>query len=87
MNILEDLWYGHLCPIANDGYRNDDYTNLLTLHDKNEAKLLSTLSDTQKGDLKIMQETVEEMRNIAECNAFITGFRLAVQIMTASVDT
>ncbi len=84
MNILEALWNGELCPISQDHYRTDDYRDLVRLYARNEEKLLPTLNSAQREDLQKMQDLVEEQRNIAECSAFITGFRLAVQLMSAA---
>ncbi len=78
MNILEELWHGCLCPISQDDYRTDEYQDLVVLFDRNEEKLLQTLNSNQKEDLQKLLDVIEEMRNIAECSAFITGFRLAV---------
>ncbi len=85
MDILEALWNGELCPISQEQFRRSDYRELVQLYERNKGKLLPTLNDTQKEDLQKMEDLVEEQRNIAECNAFITGFRLAVQLMVGAV--
>ncbi len=72
--------------MARAEYRNADYIALARLYERNEQRLLSTLNDGQKEDLQKMQDLVDEMRNIAECGAFMRGFRLAVQIMAAFVE-
>ncbi len=84
MKILEDLWYGNICPIEQPGYRNEDSKILLELFNRNSEKLASTLNEDEKETLEKMRECWLEMQQYAECGAFITGFRLAVQIMTAS---
>ncbi len=73
------------CPIENANDRDDAYRKLVDLLERNEKKLLSTLNQTQQEDLQKMQDLWEEMNRVSECSAFITGFRLAVQLMTASV--
>ncbi len=85
MKILEDLWHGYICPISEDNYRTHDYQYLAQKYESNEVKLLAELSDSQKEMLREMQLQMDQMRSIAECNAFITGFRLAVKLMAASV--
>ncbi len=85
MNILEELWNGELCPVAREQFRTEAYRELVRLYQRNEEKLLPTLNDAQKEDLQKMVDLAEKMRGIAECNAFITGFRLAVRLMVASV--
>ncbi len=57
---------------------------LLELFNRNCEKLASTLNEDEKETLEKMRECWLEMQQYAECGAFITGFRLAVQIMTAS---
>ncbi len=85
MQILEDLWYGRICPIENRNERDDAYQELVDLLERNKKKLLPTLNQTQQEDLQKMQDLWEEMNRASECSAFITGFRLAVQLITASV--
>ncbi len=84
MQILEELWNGNICPIAQPPYRSRDYQQLVALYERCENTLFPTLNDTQKDDLQKMQELAGEMRSIAECSAFISGFRLGVQLMSAS---
>ncbi len=85
MEILKDLWYGQICPMEDSDCRDPSYRELAELCDRNEAKLLHTLSQTQQEDFQKVKDVWEEMGSAAECTAFITGFRLAVQIMAASV--
>ncbi len=86
MSILEALWRGQLCPVAQADYRDAEYRALVALYERNEKKLLPTLNQQQQEDLQKMQESKEEMERIAECGAFVNGFRLAVQLMAASVE-
>ncbi len=85
MNILEELWNGTICPIATQDYRSTDYREFVQLFERNEERLLPTLNGCQTDTLQKMQALMEEMRNIAECGAFLSGFRLGVQLMVASV--
>ncbi len=85
MNILEELWYGKLKPIANGDYETEEYRELEALFQRNEGDLLPTLNETQKRSLQNMKEQWEEMECIVERAAFINGFRLAVKLMAASV--
>ncbi len=62
----------------------EEYRDLIRLYEQNQGRLLPTLNDTQKEDLQKMQDLTDEMQRIAECSAFITGFRLAVQFMAVS---
>ncbi len=85
MNILEELWYGQICPVANEDYRNPEYLELTDLLVRNKEKLLPTLNPQQQADLKKMEDIWEDLERISQCSAFATGFRLAMQLMAASV--
>ncbi len=85
MSILEDLWYGQLCPISDTDCRDGEYRHLITLWENNEKKLLATLSQQQREEFEKLKDLWDEMDRMSQCAAFVTGFRLAVQIMAASV--
>ncbi len=85
MNILEELWYGLICPIQNEDYETEEFRELENLFRRNEGDLLPTLNEKQKVSLQNMKDQWEDMTRIAECAAFINGFRLAVKLMAASV--
>ncbi len=85
MSILEDLWYGQIDPAAQADCRNGPYLDLVILCERNENKLLPTLNQEQQENFQKIKDLWEEMSRTTECSAFITGFRLAVQMMTASV--
>ncbi len=85
MNILEELWNGQICPSAHADYRNEELLELAVLYERNEKELVAALNDLQKENLKKMQELQEEVGYISNCAAFISGFRLAVQLMSSSV--
>lgn len=48
MNTLEDLYYGNLLPQEKCARLGDEVKELLKLLNRNEEKLISTLSDEQK---------------------------------------
>ncbi len=85
MKILEEFWYGNIQPQEQDGYRLEEHRDLVKLYAYNEPLLAETLNDSQKDRLQRMKDVVEEMQGITECGAFITGFKLAVQLMAASL--
>ncbi len=85
MHILEALWNGNISPISQSNYRMEEQRELMLLYEQNQGRLLPTLNDTQREDLQKMKDLTEEMQSIAECSAFMNGFRLAVQLMSVSV--
>lgn len=48
MNTLEDLYYGNLFPHEKCTKLDDETKELLGLLNRNEEKLIATLSDEQK---------------------------------------
>ncbi len=84
MKILEDLWHGQICPIAQADYRNNEYRELTMLFERIENRLLATMSTQQQEDLQRMNDLWGKMDQLAECAAFVKGFRLAVQIKVTS---
>lgn len=82
MDILEDLYYGNLFPHEKVSKLDDETKELLGLLNRNEEKLIATLSDEQK-------ETFEKYkdcnREICERQSFITGFKLGANIVIESM--
>ncbi len=85
MNILADLWYGNISPNEQGFYWTEECKDLLELYTRNKEKLLVTLNADEKETLEKIADCWEELEQYAECGAFITGFRLAVQLMAASM--
>lgn len=48
MDTLEDLYYGNLFPHEKSAKIDDETKELLNLLNRNEEKLMATLSDGQK---------------------------------------
>ncbi len=81
MNILEELWYGNIYPNEQSIRRDSEYAQALhKVVDEKDSLLPSLTSELQKGIEKLLDVQMEAAV-IAERDAFITGFRLATQIM------
>lgn len=85
MHILKELWNGQINPMSDLDYRSKDYRDLILLYERSKDRLHTTLTHQQQEDLQKLLDVQEEMEQLTECAAFISGFRLAVQLMTASV--
>ncbi len=81
MNILEEFWYGNLDPAEYDANPSEEYKELIRLINRNEEKLLATMTDTQKDLFSHYQDCVREHQAIAECLLFQNSFRLGSRIM------
>ncbi len=87
MQILEDLWYGNICPNDDMRHFEQGYANLLNLCDRNQSALMATLNAEQKVLLDKLVDLWTDIQMENQSAAFAIGFRLAVQLMTASVCT
>jgi len=81
MNVLEDFWYGNLDPAAYDANPSKEYKELVRLINRNEEKLLSTMTDEQKDFFSRYTDCVREHQAMAECLLFQNSFRLDGRMM------
>lgn len=85
MRMIEDLFYGNICPCEKSLTRGSEYSRLLDLAVKNEENLSALLSPQQKDVFEKLKECMTDMNNILEKEAFIDGFRLGLKLMAESV--
>lgn len=76
MNTLEDLYYGNLFPHEKCANLDDETKELLGLLNRNEEKLIATLSDEQKETFEKYKDCNREISEISERQSFIMGFKL-----------
>ena len=81
MNTLEDLYYGNLFPQEKCARLDDEVKELLKLLNRNEEKLISTLSDEQKETFEKYKDCNREISEISEREIFLNGFRLGARII------
>ena len=81
MNILEELWYGNIEPSEYDTSPDSEYKEILRLVNRNEDKLLATMTVEQKEIFSRYQDCVREYQAMAECLLFQKSFCLGAQIM------
>ena len=86
MNTLEDLYYGNLFPHEKCAKLDDETKELLVLLNRNEEKLIATLSDEQKEIFEKYKDCNREISEICERNAFLNGFRLGARIIIEVVN-
>lgn len=81
MNILHELWYGNIysseCPIKKDS----EYAEALRKVVEERENLLPSLSPELQRGIEKLLDVQMEAAVIAERDAFVMGFRLAVQIL------
>ena len=81
MTTLEDLYYGNLFPNEKCAKLDDETKELLVLLNRNEEKLIATLSDEQKETFEKYKDCNWEISEICERQSFITGFKLGAKIV------
>lgn len=87
MTTLENLYYGNITPNDRSIKRGGRFDNLLKLSSRNEEELVSTLTDKQKETFEKYKDCYNEMFGVAEVNAFVNGFTLAMKIMVDVCNT
>ena len=85
MDILEDLYYVNLFPHEKCAKLDDEMKELLGLLNRNEEKLLATLSDEQKETFEKCKDCNREISEICKRQSFITGFKLGAKIVIESM--
>lgn len=86
MDILEDLYYENLFPHEKVSKLDNETKELLGLLNRNEEKLIATLSDEQKETFEKYKDCNREISEICERNAFLNGFRLGARIIIEVVN-
>ena len=83
MNILEELWYGNIEPAEYDTSPSKEYKQMLQLINRNEDKLLATMTDAQKELFTKYADCVRDYQVMAECMLFQNSSRLGAKMMIA----
>ena len=87
MDILEELWYGNICPMEISHIEsNPEYKEALQLVNKNTERLKAQLTPEQTDLLLHYCESRNELSNITELDAFETGFKLGAGFVIACIN-
>ena len=81
MNTLEDLYYGNLFPREKCAKLDDEVKELLKLLNRNEEKLVATLTEVQKETFEKYKDCNREISEINEREIFLNGFRLGARLI------
>lgn len=81
MNTLEDLYYGNIVPNEKCAKLDDEVKELLKLLNRNEEKLVATLTELQKETFEKYKDCNREISEISEREIFLNGFRLGARIV------
>ena len=79
MNILEELYYGNVFPNEKCAKLDEQTKELLSLQNRNEENLISTLTNEQKETYEKFKDCNREFHEISERQLFILGFKLGAK--------
>lgn len=87
MRMIEELFYGNICPCDKHLTRGSEYSHLLDLVVKNEEKPSALLSPQQKEMFEKVKDCMTDMNNLLVKKAFIGGFRLGGKLVAEAIYT
>ena len=74
MSIIDELWYGNIAPFEQSTSGDKRFAEQLKLVNQNREELNCMLTDKQKETLEQYEESLNEMYNVTERDAFSCGF-------------
>ena len=88
-SILEELFYGNICPNSDCRNHDKEMKQLMGYIADHHNNLLSTLNDQQKELLEKFDDCYNELTDINEREifsyAFNLGMRIAIEVLTSNV--
>ena len=88
-SILEELFYGNICPNTDCRSRDKETKQLMGYIADHHDNLLSTLNDQQKELLEKFDDCYNELTDINERElfsyAFKLGMRIAIEVLTSNI--
>ncbi|MBE6583128.1 MAG: hypothetical protein E7648_07690 [Ruminococcaceae bacterium] len=78
--ILEELWYGNLCPIEEYRESCEQMSDLTESIKRCRNDLRATMSDEQKAIFEKLDDCSDELDNICQREIFAYAFRLGARI-------
>ena len=79
-SILEDLFYGNICPNTDCRSHDKETKQLMGYIADHHDNLLSTLNDQQKEILEKFDDCYNELTDINEREIFVYAFKLGMRI-------
>ena len=83
--ILEELFYGNICPNTDCRSHDKETKQLMGYIANHHDNLLSTLNDQQKEILEKFDDCYSELTDINEREIFTYAFKLGARLMLAVV--
>ncbi len=87
-SILEELWYGNICPETDSRTTTSEMKKLMEYIERHHDSLLTSMTDDQKEILEKFDDCWNEYVSLSEKSIFVyafkSGARLAVEIMSSA---
>ena len=80
-SILEELWYGNVCPSEGCRGVTKETKELMKYIAEHHDNLHATLSEKQKETLEKFDDCYAELTDINERDIFVYAFRLGAKMM------
>ena len=88
--ILEELWYGNICPIESYRESHEQTSDLTEYIRRHRKDLKDTMTDEQKAIFEKLDDCSDELENMSRREIFAYGFRLgariAIEVMRFDLD-
>ena len=84
-SIIEELYYGNICPMDRQIVKGGDYSHLLHLLTRNEDSLTETLTQAQQETFEKFKDCASELGDKNEMMSFVLGFKLGMRLAVESM--
>ena len=79
-SILEELWYGNICPETDKMSNSEEMKQLMKYMARHHDNLMGTMTDEQKDIFERFDDCWSEYAGLAEKSIFIYAFKLGMQL-------
>lgn len=84
--IIDELWYGNVCPFEDSHKNTEEVKNLLRYISEHKTQLAETMTESQKAIFEKLGDCYAEYSDISEREvfsyAFSLGARIAIEVMS-----
>ena len=86
MDTINELYYGNIHPYEREIKKDSEIDRLAKLVLKHDAELWKTLNESETELFGKLKVAWAELSGLNECECFVNGFRLAMQLMAESLE-
>lgn len=86
-SILEELWYGNICPETDSRTTTPEMKQLMEYMARHHDNLMETMTDEQKDIFERFDDCWGEYASLAEKSIFIYAFKLGMQLAIEVLST